>query len=122
MVFCMTETNRIRNMPEIPMVAPTLNSLYDRPARCTVDFLALFWKSTVHLAGRSYKLFNVGATIGISGMFLILLVSVIQNTIRLYRREPLPESSSPSGQQKPEAERRRGGPGDLRSIFGANNR
>ncbi len=88
----------------------------------SIGNLALFWKSTVHLAGRSYKLFNVGATIGISGMFLILLVSVIQNTIRLYRREPLPESSSPSGQQKPEAERRRGGPGDLRSIFGASNR
>lgn len=53
--------------------------------------LALLWKSTVSLAGRSYKLFNVGATIGISGMLLILLISVAQNTLKLYRREPLPE-------------------------------
>jgi phosphatidylglycerophosphate synthase len=52
--------------------------------------LTLFWKSMVHLAGRSYRLFDVGGTIGISGMFLILLISVAQNTARLYRREPLP--------------------------------
>ena len=52
--------------------------------------LALLWKSTVHLFGRSYRLFNVGATVGISGMLLILLISVVQNTMRLYRREPLP--------------------------------
>lgn len=52
--------------------------------------LALFWKSMVHLAGRSYRLFDVGGTIGISGMLLVLLISVAQNTKRLYRREPLP--------------------------------
>jgi archaetidylinositol phosphate synthase len=52
--------------------------------------LALFWKSMVHLAGRSCRLFDVGGTIGMSGMFLILLMSVARNTLRLYRREPLP--------------------------------
>jgi len=52
--------------------------------------LVLLWKTTVHLFGRSYRLFNVGATVGISGMLLILLISVVQNTMRLYRREPLP--------------------------------
>ncbi|HEY6305624.1 MAG TPA: CDP-alcohol phosphatidyltransferase family protein [Candidatus Angelobacter sp.] len=55
--------------------------------------LALFWKSIVHLAGRSYRLFDVGGTIGISGMLLVLLISVARNTTRLYRREPLPPAS-----------------------------
>ncbi len=54
--------------------------------------LALFWKSMVHLAGRSYRLFDVGGTLGISGMLLVLLISVGRNTVRLYRREPLPAS------------------------------
>jgi archaetidylinositol phosphate synthase len=52
--------------------------------------LALFWKTIVHLAGRSYRLFDVGGTLGISGMLVVLLISVGQNTARLYRREPLP--------------------------------
>jgi len=54
--------------------------------------VALLWKPIAHLAGRSYRLFDVGATIGISGMMLVLLISVAQNTARLYRREPLPEA------------------------------
>ena len=57
----------------------------------SVGTLALLWKPIVHLAGRSYRLFDVGATIGISGMMLVLLISVIKNTTRLYRREPLPQ-------------------------------
>lgn len=52
--------------------------------------LVLLYKSTVHLFGRAYRLFDVAGTIGISGMLLVLLISVIQNTARLYRREPLP--------------------------------
>jgi phosphatidylglycerophosphate synthase len=59
-----------------------------------VGNLALLWKSTVHLLGRSYRLFDVGGTIGIAGMFLILVISVGKNTARLYRREPLPDTSS----------------------------
>ncbi len=55
-----------------------------------VGNIALFWKSMAHLAGRSYRLFDVGGTLGISGMFLILLISIVQNSLRLYRREPLP--------------------------------
>jgi hypothetical protein len=58
------------------------------------------------LFGRSYKLFNVGATIGISGMFLILLISVLQNTLRLYRREPLPQNPKPSPRAQPERQTR----------------
>jgi phosphatidylglycerophosphate synthase len=54
--------------------------------------VALLWKPIAHLAGRSYRLFDVGATIGISGMMLVLLISVAQNTGRLFRREPLPDN------------------------------
>ena len=56
----------------------------------SIGNLALFWKSMVHLAGRTYRLFDVGGSIGIAGMMLILLISIIKNTVRLYRREPLP--------------------------------
>jgi len=82
--------------------------------------LTLLWKSTVHLAGRSYKLFNVGATIGISGMLLILLISVVQNTMRLYRREPLPQNPKPSPPAQPE--RRTRASRAFKSIFGASQR
>jgi archaetidylinositol phosphate synthase len=52
--------------------------------------VALFFKSVVHLLGRAYKLFDVGGTMGITGMLALLVISVIKNTVRLYRREPLP--------------------------------
>jgi phosphatidylglycerophosphate synthase len=55
--------------------------------------IALFWKTMTHVAGRAYRLFDVGGTLGISGMLLILLISVAQNTAKLYRREPLPQTS-----------------------------
>lgn len=57
---------------------------------CVGNLVAYFWKSTVHLLGRSYRLFSIGGTIGISGMVLILLISAIQHSIKLYRQEPLP--------------------------------
>jgi phosphatidylglycerophosphate synthase len=52
--------------------------------------LAVLWKSTVHLFGRAHRLFDVAGTLGISGMLLIMVISAIQNTIRLYREEPIP--------------------------------
>ena len=55
--------------------------------------IALLYKSVVHLFGRAYKLFDVGGTMGISGMLLLLLISVIKNTTKLYRNEPLPETT-----------------------------
>src|SRR5262249_27751156 len=58
--------------------------------------LALLWKSMVHLAGRTYRLFDVGGIVGIAGMMLILLISIVKNTVRLYRREPLPSLTSRS--------------------------
>jgi phosphatidylglycerophosphate synthase len=63
--------------------------------------IALFNKSVVHLLGRSYRLFSVGGTIGISGMLLILVISVIRNTVRLYQREPLPVAPAPRRAEAP---------------------
>lgn len=54
--------------------------------------VVLFWRSMAHLAGRAYRIFDIGGTMGISGMLLILFISVIRNTAKLYRREPLPEA------------------------------
>src|SRR5215468_4998873 len=62
--------------------------------------IALLHKSVVHLFGRAYRLFDVAGTMGISGMMLLLLISVIKNTTKLYRKEPLPS--------KPELKERRG--------------
>jgi archaetidylinositol phosphate synthase len=74
----------------------------------SIGNLALLWKPMVHLAGRAYRLFDVGATIGVSGMMLILLISAIKNTARLYRREPLPQArkaaSTPQTRIVPEFE------------------
>jgi phosphatidylglycerophosphate synthase len=62
------------------------------------NLVLLFWKTTCHLMGRSYRLFSVAGTIGISGMALVLLISVIHNTWRLYRLEPLPQRLIPPQQ------------------------
>jgi phosphatidylglycerophosphate synthase len=57
----------------------------------SIGNLALLWKPMSHLAGHVYRLFDVGGTIGIAGMAVILMISVVRNTIKLYRKEPLPE-------------------------------
>lgn len=57
----------------------------------SIGNVVLLYKSVVHLFGRAYRLFDVGGTMGISGMIIILLISVFRNTIKLYRKEPLPE-------------------------------
>jgi len=56
--------------------------------------VALLYKSVAHLFGRAWRLFDIGGTVGISGMLLILVISVAQNTAKLYRREPLPGLST----------------------------
>jgi archaetidylinositol phosphate synthase len=58
----------------------------------SIGNIALLHKSVVHLLGRMYRLFDVGGTLGISGMLLLLVISVFQNTVKLYRREPAPET------------------------------
>lgn len=61
----------------------------------SIGTLALLKKSVVHLLGRSYRLFNVAGTLGMSGMMLVLLISVVQHTLRLYRQEPIPKTRTP---------------------------
>ncbi len=53
--------------------------------------LALFWKPIVHLFGGRYRLFDVGGAIGLTGMGLMVVVFTVQNTIRLYREERIPQ-------------------------------
>jgi phosphatidylglycerophosphate synthase len=60
----------------------------------SIGNIALLYKSVVHLFGRAYRLFDVGGTMGISGMMLVLVISVIHNVARLYRREPLPSKAT----------------------------
>ncbi|HJT53895.1 MAG TPA: CDP-alcohol phosphatidyltransferase family protein [Candidatus Angelobacter sp.] len=62
--------------------------------------ITLLWRSMAHLAGRAYRIFDIGGTLGISGMLLVLCISVVQNTIRLYRREPLPEAAQAAREQR----------------------
>src|SRR5205807_2324162 len=66
----------------------------------SVGNIAVYLKSVVHLFGRAYRLFDVAGTIGISGMLVILLISVTQNTVKLYRREPLPPIPPTEGEQR----------------------
>ncbi len=52
-----------------------------------VGNLALLWKPIVHLFGGQYRLFDVGGSIGLAGMSLMVVVITLQNTVRLYREE-----------------------------------
>ena len=63
----------------------------------SIGNLVLLYKSMVHLFGRMYRLFDVGGTIGITGMLIVVLISVVRNVIKLYRREPLPRADSKGG-------------------------
>jgi len=56
-----------------------------------VGNLALFWKPRVHLFGTSFRLFDVGGTIGLGGMMLMVIFFTVKNTMRLYREERIPE-------------------------------
>lgn len=51
--------------------------------------IALFFHPTVHIFGQGYRLFDVGGSIGILGMTIILLRSTLANTLALYRSETL---------------------------------
>src|SRR5579872_1464427 len=56
-----------------------------------VGNLALFWKPMVHFFGQRYRLFDLGGAIGLTGMALMVIVFTLQNTIRLYREERIPQ-------------------------------
>jgi archaetidylinositol phosphate synthase len=60
----------------------------------SIGNLAALWRSTFHLFGRAHRLFDVAGTLGISGMLLIMVISAVRNTIRLYREEPIPISKA----------------------------
>ena len=49
--------------------------------------VALLWKPVVNLLGGKYRLFDVGGSIALVGMSLMLVFFTAQNTIRLYREE-----------------------------------
>lgn len=55
-----------------------------------VGNLALFWKPWVHFLGGYYRLFDVGGVIGLIGMSAMVVFFTVQNTIRLYREERIP--------------------------------
>ena len=56
-----------------------------------VGNLALLWKPMVNLFGEPYRLFDVGGTIGLVGMGAMVVVFTLQNTMRLYREERIPQ-------------------------------
>ena len=45
----------------------------------------VLWKPSVLFLGRQYRLFDVGGTVGLIGMTLILVFFTARNTVRLYR-------------------------------------
>jgi archaetidylinositol phosphate synthase len=49
--------------------------------------IALLWKPRVHFLGANYRLFDIGGTIGLAGMAVMLVFFTGQNTVRLYREE-----------------------------------
>ena len=52
--------------------------------------LALLKWPMARLFGHTWRLFDVGGAIGIAGMALMLMVSVVRHTLLLYRAERLP--------------------------------
>ncbi len=52
--------------------------------------IALMFRSTATIAGTRYLLCDVGAVVAIVGITAVFIVSVIRNTVRLYREERLP--------------------------------
>jgi archaetidylinositol phosphate synthase len=52
--------------------------------------IALLYRPVVRLAGEHYRLFDIGGAVGMVGMALMLIVSVVKHTVYLYRAERLP--------------------------------
>ena len=52
-----------------------------------VGNLALMWRPMVHFLGDEYRLFDVGGTVGLMGMALMLICFTLQNTARLDHEE-----------------------------------
>ncbi|HZQ69975.1 MAG TPA: CDP-alcohol phosphatidyltransferase family protein [Terriglobales bacterium] len=56
--------------------------------------LALLWHPVITLAGHRVRLFDLGGLIAILGMGLMLMISAITHTCRLYREERIPQAGS----------------------------
>ncbi len=54
-----------------------------------VGVLALAFRPEVHLAGEVYPLFDVAGVVSMVGIFVMAVVSVIRNTMTLYRAETI---------------------------------
>jgi len=55
-----------------------------------VGNIALFYRPVVHLLGYQFLLFDVGGTVGIVGMSLMLIWAAVRHTRYLYNAERLP--------------------------------
>jgi phosphatidylglycerophosphate synthase len=53
----------------------------------SIGNLVLMVRPVVTIAGGRYLLYDVGALIAIAGMLVVVIVSVIRNTVRLYNEE-----------------------------------
>jgi phosphatidylglycerophosphate synthase len=51
--------------------------------------VALWFRPAARVAGSYYRVFDVGGIVAIAGMALMLMVSTIRNTIKLYRAETM---------------------------------
>ena len=56
-----------------------------------VGNLVLLWRPFVHMFGRTFRLFDVGGAIGLSGMSVMVVAFTVENTLRLYREERIPQ-------------------------------
>jgi archaetidylinositol phosphate synthase len=54
---------------------------------------ALWFYPDARLSGTSYRIFDLGGIVAIAGMALMLVVSAVCNTVKLYRAETLDSSS-----------------------------
>jgi archaetidylinositol phosphate synthase len=54
------------------------------------NLAVLFDDAEVHLAGRTWLLFDVGAAVAIVSLVIILLATTVRHARALYRQEPLP--------------------------------
>ena len=52
--------------------------------------VALWFHPDARVFGSTYRVFDIGGTVAIALMALILIVSTLLNTIKLYRQEPVP--------------------------------
>jgi archaetidylinositol phosphate synthase len=57
---------------------------------CAGNLALLRWP-IIHLFDRTYRLFDIGGAIGLAGMSMMVVIFTLQNTVRLYREERIPQ-------------------------------